>query len=364
MNKDKVAILTTHRANNFGAVLQAYSLVKAVCEMGAEGYVLDWRCPYYEWLYHSAWRMRYNPITALRHLAHYIRYENTVRAKFEAFRSLMPMTDAIWRHDELPKAVESFKSVIVGSDQVWNPVNSHSNPLKFDRSYLLDFVRDPSKKFAYAASIGVKEIEPKSLLPEFEKAWRSFNLITMREKKGAQYVTEIAHRETYAVFDPVLLHDADYWAEIETPLAIEEPFVFDYNILHDPILDEALNAYAREKRLRIVRPLIPGQMHKPDEHTLLMGPLEFVWALHHSDCVFTTSFHASAFSLIFNKRLIIRKRPGGKAANSRFDILNEFAAEEPINFKDGVQEFNLSRLNEQAFRARLNESRAWLSKMI
>lgn len=360
----KVAILTTHRANNFGAVLQTYSLVKAVCEMGAEGYILDWRCPYYEWLYHSAWRMRYNPIIALKHLAHFIRYENAVRSKFDAFRSLMPMTNSIWRHSELSNAIESFNSVIVGSDQVWNPINSTSNPLNFDRSYLLDFVLDPSKKFSYAASIGVEEIEPKSLLPEFENAWKTFKLITTREKRGAQYVTKIAQCEAYCVLDPVLLHDADYWAGIESPLAIEGPFVFDYNILHDPVLDAALNAYAHEKNLRVVRPLIPGQVYRPDEHTLFMGPLEFVWALHHADCVFTTSFHASAFSLIFNKRLIIRKRPGKGTSNTRFDIISEFSAEEPNNFKDGVQEFDLSHRKDHELRVRQDDSRDWLMKML
>lgn len=361
---NKVAILTTHRANNFGAVLQAYSLVKAVCELGAEGYILDWRCPHFEWLYHSAWRIRRNPIKALTHLLHYIRYEDSVRAKFDAFRTLMPVTSPVWNHDDLAKFIESYKAVIVGSDQVWNPINSASNPLHFDRSYLLDFVSDSSKKFAYAASIGVEKIEPCSLLPEFEKAWKSFNIITTRERRGALYVSEVAGCKVYGVLDPVLLHDADYWAAIERPVSISEPFVFDYNIKHDRILNLELESYARKRNLRIVRPLIPGQVHKPDKNTFFIGPLEFLWALHHAECVFTTSFHASAFSLIFGKRLVMRKRSGPGNANSRFDIFDEFAKQKPDIKDNGILTFDLSDKNEKLFEERRKESLGYLERMI
>ena len=361
---NKVAILTTHRANNFGAVLQAYSLVKAVRELGAEGYILDWRCPHFEWLYHKAWRIRYNPLTALKHLVHYIQYENIVRSKFDMFRALMPMTNPIWEHKDLSKVVDSYKAVIVGSDQVWNPTVTAQKALNFDRSFLLDFVLDSSKKFAYAASISIDKIEPRFLLSEFEKAWKSFNIITTRERKGALYVAEIAKRKACAVLDPVFLHDANYWAGIEHPIHIKEPFVFDYNIKHDDVLNSRLEAYAYERNLRIVRPLIPGQLYKPDRHTLFIGPQEFLWALHHAESVFTSSFHAAAFSIIFGKRLVVRSQAGMGLLDSRFDVLNEVAKQKPSADKDGVLIFNLSERNENLFEERRKESFQFLAQMV
>ena len=50
----KVAILTTHRANNFGAQLQAFSLVSTVRMLGVEAEILDWRTPHFEFTYHKA----------------------------------------------------------------------------------------------------------------------------------------------------------------------------------------------------------------------------------------------------------------------------------------------------------------------
>ena len=364
MNKDKVAILTTHRANNFGAVLQAYSLVKAVCEMGAEGYVLDWRNPFFEWNYHTAWRRRRSPIGALAHLAFYAFCERAVRAKFEAFRGLMPKTATVWHAEDLSKAVDVFKSVIVGSDQVWNPAISAECPQNFDRAFLLGFVPEAAGKFAYASSLGQSGIAPEDLVPEFKKAWESFRIITMREKQGAQYLSRIAQREVACVLDPVFLHDAEYWANLEVPIELEGPFVFDYNLNSNPVLKAALLDYAQRNKIRIVRPLIPAQTRYPDAHTYHLGPREFVWAIHHAECVFTTSFHATVFSLIFNKRLVLPEESGRGGSDARFTVLDEFAGQAPAIHGRGIREYDLSRLNEQAFRARLNESRAWLGKMI
>ena len=83
--KWKVAILTTHRANNFGAMLQAYSLVMACRELGADAEILDWRCPFFEWLYHRAWRIYRNPIPAIKHLLWYLGAERESRKLFDRF---------------------------------------------------------------------------------------------------------------------------------------------------------------------------------------------------------------------------------------------------------------------------------------
>ena len=88
----RVAVLTTHRANNFGAVLQAFALVMAIKELGAEGVILDWRCPHYEWLYHKAWRIYRNPLPALKRLRHFLFTENHARKLFAEFRAQMPLS--------------------------------------------------------------------------------------------------------------------------------------------------------------------------------------------------------------------------------------------------------------------------------
>ena len=124
----KIAILTTHRANNFGAMLQAYSLVTACRELGADVEILDWRSPFFEWLYHKAWRMRRNPVAALKHLLWYVRDERESRVMFERFRELLPMSQPITDRVTLAKAESNYDAFIVGSDQIWNLTHLKDDP--------------------------------------------------------------------------------------------------------------------------------------------------------------------------------------------------------------------------------------------
>ena len=54
----------------------------------------------------------------------------------------------------------------------------------FDKTYFLDFVQKPNKKYSYAASIGGAEV-PKEFVPEYGKLLNDFDCITLREKTGA-----------------------------------------------------------------------------------------------------------------------------------------------------------------------------------
>lgn len=42
--KKRIAVLTTHRANNYGAQLQAYALTHKINQLGANCEILDYRC--------------------------------------------------------------------------------------------------------------------------------------------------------------------------------------------------------------------------------------------------------------------------------------------------------------------------------
>lgn len=320
--KKRVAVITTHRANNFGAVLQAYALAMAIKELGAEGVVLDWRCPHYEWLYHKAWRIHRNPLPAVKHLYHYCFKENHARKLFAEFREQIPMSDPVYRRKDLYNQEDLFDSFIVGSDQVWNPINSAVFPQKFDRTYLLDFVKAKKKKNAYAASIGVNEIEPSELISEFLDAWKSFNLITMREHAGAKYVENMTKQPIQTVLDPVLLHDRDFWLKLarQAP-AVQKPYIFLYSVRRSEWLYQKAQQYAKKQKVELVEVLVPGQTPNTTRQSVIMGPREFLSAINEADAVFTNSFHASALSVIFSKSLYLHRRNTKDIPNTRIDTL-------------------------------------------
>lgn len=321
--KKKVAILTTHRANNFGAMLQAYSLVQACRELGADAEILDWRSPHFEWQYHSAWRMYRNPIPALRHWWWYMTVEPPTRRLFAAFRSALPLSRPIYNRAGLRSCEVDYDAFIVGSDQVWNPLNSGITAQNFDRAYLLNFVR-AKPRFAYAASMGTRELSPVSIVPEFVNEWNRFGLISMREREGSDYVSKMIGRNVETAVDPVLLHDADWWMgaiEKVNCACLPKRFVFKYNVR---IVDELERFAARKSRdlsAAIVTPLMPSFHSVDSSSASCLGPLEFVAAIQRAECVIGSSFHAAAFSLIFRKRLYLIQRNNVQDPNTRFSEL-------------------------------------------
>ena len=323
--KKRVGILTTHRANNFGAMLQAHSLVAACREMGADAEIIDWRCPHFEKLYQKAWRMHRNPIPAIKHLLFFLRDEKPARKMFETFRSQFPMGAEICSRRELARIEDAYDIFIVGSDQVWNPINSATDPLRFDRANLLDFVH-VKKKYAYAASIGATKISPDILLPEFIDAWKSFDGITMRESAGAEYVGKCIGKKVQQVADPVLLHDAGFWRKIESPVQKGGRFVFVYNIRGFGQLDAKAKELAGREGLEIVDMLIPALTRQRGQGKVAAGPREFLSYLDKAEYVVTDSFHASAFSVIFGKKLYLQYNLRKGNSNSRMDTLFSMAS--------------------------------------
>ena len=50
MNK-RAAVITFHRALNYGAILQAFALEKILAEIGVYAEIIDYRCPHIECIY-------------------------------------------------------------------------------------------------------------------------------------------------------------------------------------------------------------------------------------------------------------------------------------------------------------------------
>ena len=368
----RVAILTTHRANNFGAVLQAYSLVMACRELGADAELLDWRHPDFERAFHRGWKMHRNPIPAIKYLWWHWTRETSARRAFDDFRRKIPMSRPICSRTALESMGAAYDSYVVGSDQVWNPRLSAWDATKFDRSLLLDFVRDKPKN-AYAASIGVKEITPETIVPEFKSAWQSFDHISMREEAGAEFVEKTIGKKVPTVLDPVLLHDADWWMKNTDEIALpSEPYLLIYNVQQwrkdsDWLVEQAYE-YAWKNNLKVVKLLVPGQRVKWSKDTVSVGPNEFVRYIAGANAVFASSFHASAFSVIFRKPLYVHRVDEVAHPNSRFDTLSRLSG---VRFSqvdqrgcDTLSFSDCSKVNSELLKAECARSFNFLREML
>lgn len=321
-NRKKIGILTFQRAVNYGAALQMYALQKMVKELGAEAEIIDYDCLRISEGYKAfSVKALYHPRLFVHTIFNYT-IQNRRNKKFAEFAKKymtfsMPMDKA-----GLSQAANMYDAYIVGSDQVWNPLITGG-----DTVYFLDFVREDSKKFSYAASFGVSAW-PQGFSIPVKKLLESFASIATREKTGARIVRSVTDKTpplTVSV-DPVFLLGREGWERFVKPAPSQRPYLFIYVVGsgNQEEIYRCAEKLAKEKNLDIINlrynRSLRNKKYAVGHVVYTAGPDEFVSYIGNAACVVTDSFHATAFSTIFHKEMYVSKP--GKVSSRITDLFD------------------------------------------
>ena len=217
-----------------------------------------------------------------------------------------------------------FDTLIVGSDQVWNPIWAIDK--KTAKLYFLEFFS--GRKISYAASIGTDYI-PDDQVETFTKGLLGLDQISMREIKGAELVYSLIGKKPPVVLDPSMLLSTEEWKNIsrKSPFRKEKPYILKY----------CLGGSSREMDDKIK---LMADTMKCDVYDLLdkrsmfytSGPREFIDLIAHSTAVFTDSFHATVFSFLFDKPFsVVPRVQEHNDKNSMFSRIDSFLATFGLN---------------------------------
>lgn len=296
----KIGIITFHNADNYGAVLQNYALQQAILQMNHEPITINYRRRDSQKKKPTG-NTGAHPVLerGLHLLFHTINLEATLRRKrrFESFRSehlrLSPEKD----QNDLQSDAREYDIYITGSDQVWN-----TRMIGGDfHSYALGFVADRPKA-SYGASSGTSMISDTRLM-EFIKA---LDYVTVRESSLCDYLRNQGICSN-TVCDPVLLLEQAHWKKmIENVPAHTQGKVFCYVIDDEiyPVCCKIAQDVASGRRVCSPAPICKKLLRYHQKSVRSDGPLEFLADLNASDVVVTSSFHAVAFCILFEKDFI------------------------------------------------------------
>ena len=308
----QVGIITFHCSNNYGAMLQAYGLKRFLNDKGIGTQIVRYEPPY---MTGRHWWIPYAPIQGLKgrvwglfnmlngFLAHMrVRQDfSRQRANMERFRR------AYLLEPGQPKALSvrglrklSYRYYIVGSDQIWNPVITCG----LRKAYFGAFpARGKEKVISYAASFGGASI-PDRYDEDFSRLVRHVDALSVREEDAIPYVKKRYGGEVCAVLDPVFFLDRETWQQAE-----KAPDIKGYILLYvtegNRRMAEYAGKLANEKNLSVVE--VRAGLQGVDQGfdlDVTAGPAGFLGYIHHADYVVTHSFHAVAFSIIFQKRFL------------------------------------------------------------
>jgi hypothetical protein len=138
----KIGIVTFYRAANFGAMLQAYSLMNVLERMGHEVvFIRHQRCAPKR---PPLWRSLVS--RSLKWVK--VKFKNYVCHPITDFAASYPPTKYCETIEEVKLATADCDAFIVGSDQMWNPLwcSGASLPL-----VMLDFAAEGKTRVSYAA---------------------------------------------------------------------------------------------------------------------------------------------------------------------------------------------------------------------
>lgn len=349
MNK-RTAVITFHRALNYGAILQAFALENILAKIGVHAEIIDYRCPHIECIY--------RPFD-VRHCKNLFSGAKKCIKSFELIKKRHNFNEFAKKHlsvtskcrtrKDLQRTASEFDTIITGSDQVLNPDAAGG-----DFSYYLDFAGTDIKKIAYAASIGYNSF-PQKYKSKCIESLKEFESISIREKSACKTVAELTGKAVENVLDPTLLLSASDWRGIaKKPRKLPDKYILVYMMEGCRYTIEKARALAKGKgcKLVLINPTLKqSQTCKDFIMYKTASPDEFVGMFADAEAVVTNSFHGAAFSLIFKKEFYAEASNAEKSARiidllALFDLSDRLLPNEK-NGKTDWEKVNLRLRKEQ-----------------
>ena len=244
--------------------------------------------------------------------------------RFDGFRRKFILSkEAAGSLEELSAAAARYDAIVVGSDQLWRPDNI------FPEYYTLSWVPDRIPKFAYATSFGVSRLDRYS--KERAKSFLGrFTAISVRENSGHAIVEALTGKSVPIVCDPVFLLTKKEWEKIsDASRCPKEQYIFTYFLGAGKECRRFAGKLSDRTGLPVVG-IVQNDAYRASDEQIDCpidgaSPEEFLGLLSNAAYICTDSFHAAAFSTIFNKRFFVFNRFASKkhGTNSRIQSLLE-----------------------------------------
>ena len=309
-------------------MLQAYATQEIVKKLGHEAIVIDYCNKAVEDVYNERklhlrfiFRKRFW-LTPKYIIEKYLYWKQ--RREYHSFNekyiNLSSKHGKSFKEDEL----KEYDLVLIGSDQLWNKKITGG----FDRLYWGDFKTKPTAKII-TWSISMNDLG----LDENEKGYvrlhlENFSAISVREESLKTMLSDFTNKEIIQTLDPTLLLPRNKWEELCHPVK-ERDYIAVYAIQGEAETINLARAIGERMQKKVVvihnySRLMPG-----GGHIQCGGPCDFLSYIRFSDLVVTSSFHGTAFSLIFEKNFVCFE-PLGKENSRIRSLLRYYGLEEHI----------------------------------
>lgn len=297
MDKKTIGIITRHAVPNYGSFLQTYATEVLFQELGYKTFIVDYRredettealIKYY--ICRKPGVFSYIYYNSLWRFSHFY-----IHKMFsEARKKYLHCTDLVTK-ENIEKTIEKFDFLVTGSDQVWNQVGTGITE-EIDGNYFWNMAKDGKKIISYAASFGDKMLSNENY-GRCANYLKRFDCISVREDTGVDILSEMGYKSCQ-VLDPTFMIDRGYWINFSNKWKNKKSYVLVYNLHSDSNMYRYIKENVQESGLEIwsitttYRRTIGKRIFCPTIE-------EFLGLFANAKCVYTDSFHAIVFSIIY-----------------------------------------------------------------
>ena len=318
----KIAIVTLYGNVNFGNKLQNYAVQRYFEQMGFEVVTLPCSqqlCPSHD-VNMFVRRIAHRCLQSLGFEKDRVKRQLRLKKRQEYIKEFSDMyiklaPDIGYSRINGKLDIDYFAT---GSDQVWHYAKRDKKALEY---YFLPFAA-PTQRLTVAPSFGFDEF-PQNYLRTYKKGLEGFENLSVREERGAELIKELTGKDATVLLDPTMLIDILEWLKIlKKPLQfVDDNYIFVYTL-------GGFKGEVKEKTCKLANDLglrIIDIMDIDSDYYIHTRPDEFLYWIHNARLVVTDSFHASVFSILFNRPFVVTERSDIKGMGSRLDTLfNKF----------------------------------------
>ncbi len=290
--KKHIGIVTFHCADNYGAFLQAYALQQWLKSNFDNNISIVNYCPDY---LIDSYKIKLPINKNMKSLIIFL-YELPSKLKrvyrFKKARRKFNLSDKYKKSDNY------YSYLILGSDQIWNPEITNG----IDEMYYGTFGGENCQCISYAASIGVNNFTI-SQQKKLKKLMSNLKAISVREKTTITVLEPIIKEKACLVCDPTFLLSKKEWTSVCHDVKYSN-YIVIYQLFPNPAILQDAVGYAKKYNKSILifnEPMIKNNYGVKIISVHGSGPFEFISIIKNADLVLTNSFHATCFSIIFQK---------------------------------------------------------------
>lgn len=287
-------IITYHRHNNYGAILQAYALQNTIIRLGFDAEIIDYKYRSRRFSLYTLLKKDVKPYIlgvagAIMRIPRFL--------SFRRFRNKLILSPK-YNNRNIGRANERYTIFVSGSDNVWN-----ADITGFDKNYFLDFVRDTSKRRSYASSFGSDRI-PENLREEYRVLLEQYEKIGVREESGARIIEELTGRKAEVVLDPTFLLEKEQWEQLAVAPK-EKNYMLVYQLVPSARMIKLAKKISKKRQLKVVYVSFPMGGFIKGKWKLSIGPEKWLGYIRNAELILTDSFHGCVFSIIFKKQFYV-----------------------------------------------------------